>query len=125
LIVFISQKLFKEDVFLLLIYSLYILVSVKQVIVNKYVEPSERLQSLGVRPSFCHCCLLSLSFSYLYDIFSCIATQPNITKNQESEWSCICELWVSILSFSTIVLLDFGTVPTVWYFFLISFYYWL
>ena len=32
--------------------------------------------------------------------------------------SCICVLGVSILSLSTMFLLDFGTVPTVWYYFL-------
>ena len=35
---------------------------------------------------------------------------------QECEQSCICTLWVSILPLSTILLLDFGTVPTVWYY---------
>ena len=37
--------------------------------------------------------------------------------NQESEWLCICVLGVSILhhSLSTTFLLDFVTVPMVWY----------
>ena len=35
---------------------------------------------------------------------------------QESERSCICVLGVLILPLYTIFLLDFGTVPTVWYF---------
>jgi hypothetical protein len=34
----------------------------------------------------------------------------------ESERSYIFVLWVSILPLSTILILDFGTVPTVWYF---------
>ena len=38
--------------------------------------------------------------------------------SQESEWSCICVLGVSILPLSTIFLLDFRTVLTVWYFLL-------
>ena len=37
--------------------------------------------------------------------------------SQQSKQSCICVLGVSILPVSTICLLDFGTVPTVWYFF--------
>ena len=36
--------------------------------------------------------------------------------SQASEWSCICVLRISILPLSLIFLLDFGTVPTVWYF---------
>ena len=40
--------------------------------------------------------------------------------SQESEWSCIC---VSILPLSTILILHFGTVPIVWYFFCFSFYF--
>ena len=31
--------------------------------------------------------------------------------SQESEWSCICVLVVSILPLSTILILHFGTVP--------------
>jgi hypothetical protein len=38
-----------------------------------------------------------------------------------SEWSCISELGVFILALSTIFLLGFGTVPTVWYFFVFHF----
>ena len=38
--------------------------------------------------------------------------------SQESELSCNCISWVSICSFSTIGLLNFGTVPIVLYFFL-------
>ena len=45
-------------------------------------------------------------------------TQPFIIEvpvpSQESERSCIC---VSILPFYSIFQMDFGTVPTVWYFF--------
>ena len=37
--------------------------------------------------------------------------------SQESERSCICVLVVSILSLSSILFLNFGTVPTVWHFF--------
>ena len=36
--------------------------------------------------------------------------------SQESEWSCICVLELSIFPLSTIFLLDFGTVPTVVFF---------
>jgi len=36
--------------------------------------------------------------------------------SQESERSCICVLGVSILPLSTILVLYFETVPTVWYF---------
>jgi hypothetical protein len=36
--------------------------------------------------------------------------------SQESERSRICEQVVSILPLSTIFLLHFGNVPTVWYF---------
>jgi len=43
--------------------------------------------------------------------------------SQESEWSCICVLVVSILPLSTILILHFGTVPIVWYFFCFSFYF--
>jgi len=35
---------------------------------------------------------------------------------QESELSFICVLGVSIMPLSMFVLLNFGTVPTVWYF---------
>ena len=35
--------------------------------------------------------------------------------SQESEWSFIYVLWISILSLSTIFLLDCGVVLTVWY----------
>ena len=42
--------------------------------------------------------------------------------SQESEWSCICVLGVLILSLPTIFLLTFGTVSTVWYLFVSSFY---
>ena len=37
-------------------------------------------------------------------------------SNQESEWSCICVLGVSILLHSTIFPLDCGNVPTVRYY---------
>jgi hypothetical protein len=37
--------------------------------------------------------------------------------SQEIEGSCICLLRVSIFSFSTIFLLDFGNVPTVFLFY--------
>ena len=37
--------------------------------------------------------------------------------SQESERSCICVFGVSILSLSTIFLLECGTVPTVCYFY--------
>ena len=47
-------------------------------------------------------------------------TPPHLNKvpaqREESEWSCIYMLGESISLFSTIFLLDFGTVPTVWYF---------
>ena len=40
------------------------------------------------------------------------------TPSQEIERLCICVLWVSIFpSLSTIFLMKFGTVLTVWYFF--------
>ena len=35
---------------------------------------------------------------------------------KSSDWSCICVLRVSIFPLSTIFLLDFGTVQTMWYF---------
>jgi uncharacterized membrane protein len=41
--------------------------------------------------------------------------------SQKTEQSCICVLSVSILPVSTIFLLNFGTVPTVWYFFVVHF----
>jgi hypothetical protein len=44
-----------------------------------------------------------------------------LVPRQESEWSCICFLGVPILPFSAILLLEFGNVPTVWYF---LFFYW-
>jgi len=44
--------------------------------------------------------------------------------SHKSDRSCICVLGVSILPFSTIILLGFGTVPTVWYFF-VFFFIWL
>jgi hypothetical protein len=37
-------------------------------------------------------------------------------SRQESELSCICVLGVCILPLYAFFLLDFGTVPTVWYF---------
>ena len=40
---------------------------------------------------------------------------------QECERACICTLWVSILPLSTILILDFGTVPTVWYYLVFHF----
>jgi hypothetical protein len=48
----------------------------------------------------------SLTLSLFTEVF---------VPSQESEKSCICVLEVSILPLSTIFLLDFGTVPTVWY----------
>jgi hypothetical protein len=39
-------------------------------------------------------------------------------SSQESEWLCIWLLGVSILPFSTILIFEFGIVPTVWYFFI-------
>jgi hypothetical protein len=39
--------------------------------------------------------------------------------SQESERSCIRVLGVSILPLSTILIFDFGIVPTVWYFFIV------
>jgi hypothetical protein len=42
--------------------------------------------------------------------------------SQESEQSCICVLKVSILPISTIFLLGFETVPTMWYFCCCSIY---
>jgi hypothetical protein len=36
--------------------------------------------------------------------------------SQESEWSCICVLGVSILPLPTILIFDFRIVLTVWYF---------
>jgi hypothetical protein len=41
--------------------------------------------------------------------------------SQESERSCNCLLGVSVVPLSTIFLLEFGTVPTVWYFFVFRF----
>ena len=35
--------------------------------------------------------------------------------SQESARSCICVLGVSMLTVSTIVIFDFGVVPTLWY----------
>jgi hypothetical protein len=37
--------------------------------------------------------------------------------SQKSERSCICVLGLSILPLSTFLIFDFGSVPTVWYFF--------
>ena len=34
----------------------------------------------------------------------------------EFEWLCVCVLLISTLSLSTISIVDFRTVPTVWYF---------
>ena len=50
---------------------------------------------------------------------SCIGVLE--VSSQESERSCIGVLKVSILPFSTIFLLYFGTVPTVWHFFVLYF----
>ena len=36
--------------------------------------------------------------------------------SKESEWLCTCVLVVSLLSVSTILLLDFDTIQTAWYF---------
>ena len=44
-----------------------------------------------------------------------------LVPRYDSERSCICVLEVSILPLSTILIFDFGNVPTVWYF-CISFY---
>ena len=41
---------------------------------------------------------------------------------QVNKQSFICVLEVSILSLSTIIIFDFGIVPTAWYFFFFSFY---
>ena len=43
-------------------------------------------------------------------------TQSKYVTSQESERSCICVLGISILPLSTILIFDFGIVPTVWYF---------
>lgn len=45
-------------------------------------------------------------------------TRHFLLKSQESERSCIRVLGLLSLTFPTILLLDFGTVPTVWYFFI-------
>jgi hypothetical protein len=37
-------------------------------------------------------------------------------SSQDSERSCICVLVVPMMPLSTIILIDFGIVPTVWYF---------
>ena len=42
--------------------------------------------------------------------------------SQKNERSYLCALMASIVLVSPIFLLDFGTVPTVWYFFRFSFY---
>jgi hypothetical protein len=43
--------------------------------------------------------------------------------SREGERSCICVLGVSILPLSVVFPLNFRNVPTVWYFFLLSLYY--
>ena len=43
--------------------------------------------------------------------------------SQESERSCFRVLGVSILPLSTILIFDFGIVPTVWYFLVFHFIY--
>ena len=42
--------------------------------------------------------------------------------SEESERSCICVLGVSIITLSTILIIDFEFIPTVWYFLCFSFY---
>ena len=49
-------------------------------------------------------------------VCQCQAVKVTV-PNQEIERSCICVLGVSLLSLSTILILDFGNVLTVWYFF--------
>jgi len=39
-------------------------------------------------------------------------------RRKKEQRPCICVLGISILSFSAISILDFETVPTIWYFFL-------
>ena len=48
--------------------------------------------------------------------------KPRPTSSQESERSCIYVLGVSILLLSSVFLLNFGDVPTVWYFLFVLFF---
>ena len=67
-----------------------------------------------------HVCILSVSNLYRIKAYKTSLTLPLFIKlpvpNQGSEQSCICVLEASILSFSTILIFNFGIVPTVWYF---------
>ena len=67
-----------------------------------------------------HVCLLSVSNIYRNRAYKTSLTLPLFIEmsvpSQESERSCICVLGATILSFSTILVFDFGIVPTVWYF---------
>ena len=67
-----------------------------------------------------HVCILSVSNLYRIRAYKTSLTLPLFIEmsvpSQESERSCICVLGATILSFSTILVFDFGIVPTVWYF---------
>ena len=82
----------------------------------KYTSPwvGIKITKLG------HVCLLSLSNIYRIWVYKLSLTLPLFIEVpvpiQESERSCIYVLGVLILSFSTMLIFDFGTVPTVWYF---------
>jgi hypothetical protein len=56
-------------------------------------------------------CLFSMNTSLTLPLFFKVPVPW-----QKMEWSCSCVLGVSILPLSTIFLLDFGHVLTVWYF---------
>jgi hypothetical protein len=64
----------------------------------------------------CYLCLW-IVHSWLPLRFSPVFIDVHV-PSQKSGRSCICVLGVSILHLSTILILNFGTVLTVWYFFL-------
>ena len=72
-----------------------------------YTEYKSCIQEGWVLDRFL-CILISIVINYLM-----LLEVP--AANQESEWSCICVLFVSILPDSTISQLDFGTVLMLWH----------
>ena len=67
----------------------------------------------GIKPESERSCICVLEVLSQESEQSCICVLE--VSSQESERSCICVLEVSILPLSTIFLLDFGAVLTVWY----------
>ena len=57
---------------------------------------------------------ISLFVGYITNVSDYILYITKPITSQESEWSCICALAVSMLPLSLNLIFNFGIVPTVW-----------